>query len=218
VKKGIDDDERPKLRPFPERREGLARAENPPSSEEMFNSAQAEVLQLVKVVVRGDDPVYVSARDELVATVKKRTGQSLTFRVLDRITNSLESRGVTMPDFVAAVRTQNLEALRSVPAFLTDFARGFLSANKTVIPEVLKPEDMPRICELGICGGHGHENLTKGVEITFCKCSIGQELRTKWQRAEERRATAVASRPCQPEAGPASGTEIRNRSGAASAR
>jgi hypothetical protein len=89
MEKGIDDDERPKLRPFPERREGLVRAENRPSSQEVFNSAQAEALQLVEGAVRGEDPVYASARDELVATVKRRTGQSLTFRVSDRITNSL---------------------------------------------------------------------------------------------------------------------------------
>jgi hypothetical protein len=99
--------------------------------------------------------------------------------VLDRIKAHLDSQAVTISEFLAGLKLQNLEAVRSAPAFLTDFAHRFQSANKIVVPEMVKPKAKPRICELGICGGHGHEHFTKGVEITFCKCSIWQELRIK---------------------------------------
>jgi Helix-turn-helix domain len=216
----IDDDENPnpKLRSSPIEWPEITQinANIRRLSGEMFSSTQMEELQPAERV-GGEEIAYASPTDEFLAYVKLRTGQELTFQVLDRIKAHLDSQAVTMSEFLAALKLQNLEAVRSAPAFLTDFAHRFQSATKTVAPEMVKPEDKPRTCELGICGGHGHENLTKGVEITFCKCPVGQELRTKWQRAEERRAAAVASRPSQPEAVPASGREERNRSGAASA-
>jgi hypothetical protein len=161
-----------------------------PHQESQIKEGQSSELNSTQ-----QDVVYETLVDELVAMVKKRTNQGLTFQVLDRIKGSLELRGVTMFDFLTALSSQKLESIRSAPAFLTKFAREFHSANKFVVANVVKSETRSRTCELGICSGRGHGNLTKGTQIKFCECPIGQDLRTKFQKAEEWRGMGRASNP-----------------------
>jgi hypothetical protein len=123
-------------------------------------------------------------------------------RVLDRIKAHLDSQAVTISEFLAGLKLQNLEAVRSAPAFLTDFAHRFQSATKVVVPEMVKPKEKPRICELGICAGHGHEHFTKGVEITFCtvaensaKSLLGRAYESEADRRNWASHESILTRP-----------------------
>jgi|SRR5581483_11335304 len=129
---------------------------------------------------QNDKPrAYASPEAELHDIFRTKTGAEITRDLLARLREICELRGVTLKQYVEALRAHVPNAWRNPAGFLTDFARKIRSktASGCAASDLLGID--PMIRETPRCG---HCRGTGLQSAGYCDCQLGLDLRVQAQR------------------------------------
>ncbi len=133
---------------------------------------------------------YASPGDELRDVHRTKTGVEIAPDLLSRIKETCELRGVTLAQYVEALRPHVPNAWSNPAGFMTDFARKIHSKTPggNSAPALLRID--PSVKETARCKECGGLGIKNGE---YCNCQLGRDLK----RVEQRRAQAADKAPTE---------------------
>ena len=124
---------------------------------------------------------YASPEDELRDIHRTKTGREIAPDLLLRIKETCELRGVTLMQYVEALRPHTPNAWSNPAGFMTDFARKIRSKTPGGNSVLALLRIDTRIKETARCRECGGVGMKDGE---YCNCQLGRDLK----RVEQRRA------------------------------